>query len=175
LFPLDSLMLHGIVLARKAQGLDTDPGHDFADEVWSYFATGTGLQEMYVSPDHLADADWDTLATAAKWARAHAEVLRDSHWIGGDPARDQVYGWASWSPGRAVIALRNPSDRAQAFDVDPATALELPAGTPHAWGISVQHGSTTTAPRELVAGTATHVQLAPFEVLVWDLSPTGAR
>ncbi|MGB8377777.1 MAG: enterotoxin, partial [Rhodanobacteraceae bacterium] len=49
LFPLNSLMLHGIIYAQHAKGLDSDPGNDFADEVRSYFATGTGLQEMYIT------------------------------------------------------------------------------------------------------------------------------
>ena len=96
LFPLNSLMLHGIIYARKAQGLNTDPGNDFADEVHSYFATGTGLQgDVHLAGPAQPEQDWDTLAEAAKWARAHAATLRDSHWIGGDPARLQVYGWAS--------------------------------------------------------------------------------
>ncbi|WP_353065581.1 hypothetical protein RBB77_05990 [Tunturibacter psychrotolerans] len=39
--PLNSLMLHGIVYAKQAKYLTTDPGNDFADEVHSYFGTGT--------------------------------------------------------------------------------------------------------------------------------------
>ena len=99
-------MLHGIIYARHARGLDHDRGHDFADEVWSYFASGTGLQELYVSPDLLSSADWDLLAEAARWARSNAAILRDSHWIGGDPARDEIYGWAAWMPAGAVLTLR---------------------------------------------------------------------
>jgi hypothetical protein len=175
LFPLNSVMLHGIVYARKAQGLASDPGNDFADEVWSYFATGTGLQELYVSPDHLADKDWDTLAAAAKWARARAETLRDSHWIGGDPARGQVYGWASWSPARALIALRNPSARPQAFDLDPAAALELPRGASRTWLVDVVHASPSARPPRTLGAGVTRVDLAPYEVRVWDLQPASAR
>lgn len=152
------------------QGLDADPGGDFADEVWSYFATGTGLQEMYVSPDHVAARDWDTLAAAAKWARSRADVLRDSHWIGGDPARGEVYGWASWRPGRAIVGLRNPSDRPQGFDIDPERALELPPGSPRQWRVNVVHARRSAAPATLVAGTATRIELAPFEVVVLDLA-----
>ncbi|MDE2138170.1 MAG: enterotoxin, partial [Gammaproteobacteria bacterium] len=78
LFPLNSLMLHGIIYARHAHGLDTDPYGDFPDEVHDYFASGTGLQELYISPDLLTERNWDTLAEAANWARARAAVLRDS-------------------------------------------------------------------------------------------------
>jgi hypothetical protein len=50
LFPINSLMLHGMIFARYAERLGSDPGHDFPDEVHSYFGTGTQLQEMYITP-----------------------------------------------------------------------------------------------------------------------------
>ena len=173
LFPLNSLMLHGIIYARKAQGLNTDPGNNFADEVRSYFATGTGLQELYISPDLLTEQNWDDLAAVAKWARANAVTLRDSHWIGGDPARLQVYGWASWSPGHAVISLRNPSDQAQAFALDPAAALELPKGAARDWTAKSAFSATDGA--QLHAGQTEILKLKPFEVLVWNLLPATAK
>ena len=170
LFPLNSLMLHGIVYARHAHGLNANPeSKDFRDEVRSYFASGTGLQEMYISPDLLTAADWDTLAASAKWARARAAVLRDSHWIGGDPLRGDVYGWAAWSPARSVIALRNPSDHAQDFVLDLRAALELPAQA--ATQFHAQPAYADGEPRELDAMVATRIHLEPFQVLVWDLAP----
>lgn len=170
LYPLNSLMLHGIVYARKARGLNVDPYGDFASEVRSYFASGTGLQELYVSPDLLSERNWDDLAASAKWARAHAETLRDSHWIGGDPARLQVYGWAAWSPGKAIVTLRNPSDRPQDYALEIGAALELPAGVSRAWN-AVRVYEKSAASRALVAGRSVIVRLAPFQVLVWELSP----
>ncbi|HTD27978.1 MAG TPA: enterotoxin, partial [Xanthomonadaceae bacterium] len=172
LFPLNSLMLHGIVYARKAQGLNTDPGNDFADEVHSYFASGTGLQEMYISADLLTGQNWDTLAEAAKWARANAATLRDSHWIGGDPARLQVYGWASWRPGHAIVSLRNPSDRAQTFALDVSAALELPKDAGKVWIVSPVYTTNATT-QSLQAGKTVEVNLEPFEVVVWNLRPQG--
>ena len=50
LFPMNSLMLHGLIYARYAERLGNDPSHDFPDEVHSYFGTGTQLQEMYIHP-----------------------------------------------------------------------------------------------------------------------------
>ncbi|MBS0462686.1 MAG: enterotoxin [Proteobacteria bacterium] len=170
LFPLNAVMLHGIIYARHAQGLGSDPHGDFADEVHSYFASGTGLQELYISPDLLSREDWDLLATAAKWARERADVLRDSHWIGGDPARGQVYGWASWSPQRAVLALRNPSAQAQSLHLDLAAALELPAGAARAWQATTPFADH--AARNISADAQLDIQLKPYQVLVWDLTAT---
>ena len=96
LFPLNSLMLHGVVFAKKAHHLSTDPGGDFANEVRSYFGSGTQLQELYVTPSLLSEADWDVLAEAAKWSRHNAATLVDTHWVGGDPRWLEVYGWAAW-------------------------------------------------------------------------------
>jgi hypothetical protein len=170
LFPLNSLMLHGIIYARKAQGLNADPGGDFVAEVRSYFASGTGLQEMYVSPDLLSEQNWDDLAAAAKWARTNAAVLRDSHWIGGDPARGEVYGWAGWVPGRAFMALRNPAASPRRFELDVGTLLELPAGEPTTWVATPAYPAPGQSAQRWHAGQAVTLTLRPFEVLVWNLT-----
>ncbi|HYA26037.1 MAG TPA: enterotoxin, partial [Terriglobales bacterium] len=75
LFPMNSLMLHGLIFARYAERLGSDPSHDFPDEVHSYFGTGTQLQEMYITPSLLSPQDWDVLAETAKWSRDNAQIL----------------------------------------------------------------------------------------------------
>jgi hypothetical protein len=162
-------MLHGIIFARKAQGLDHAADGDFEDEVRSYFASGTGLQELYISPDLLSEKNWDDLADAAKWARAHAAVLRDSHWIGGDPARGEVYGWAAWAPGQATLALRNPADQPRQFALDIGAALELPDTEAREWRATPAYVAGTS--QRWRAGETAVVTLQPFEVRVWELSP----
>jgi hypothetical protein len=171
LFPLNSLMLHGIIYAQMNKRLNTDPGHDFANEVRSYFATGTQLQEMYVTPSLLSKDDWDVLAEAAKWSRANADVLRDTHWIGGDPGRLDVYGWAAWSPNKSIITLRNPDARAQTAVIDLQRQLELPEHAARRFRVHDvwKHGSG--APVQLDADHASTITLAPFEVLTLELTP----
>jgi hypothetical protein len=164
-------MLHGIIYAQMNKRLNADPGHDFANEVRSYFATGTQLQEMYLTPSLLSQADWDVLAAAAKWSRANADVLRDSHWIGGDPGRLDVYGWAAWSPGKAIITLRNPDARAQLAVIDLPRQLELPQGAPRRFHVRDVWNSGTDLPAQLDAGHVSTVTLAPFEVLTLELTP----
>ena len=171
LFPLNSLMLHGIIYAQMNKRLNTDPGHDFANEVHSYFATGTQLQEMYITPSLLSQADWDTLADAAKWSRANAEALQDSHWIGGDPGRLDVYGWAAWSPAKSIITLRNPDAHAQTAVIDLERQLELPAGAARRFSVRDVWHSGGDVPRQLDADHVSTVTLAPFEVLTLELTP----
>ncbi|MFK2899292.1 enterotoxin [Dyella jejuensis] len=172
LFPLNSLMLHGIIYAQQNKRLNTDPGHDFANEVHSYFATGTQLQEMYITPSLLSKADWDTLADAAKWSRANADVLRDTHWIGGDPGRLDVYGWAAWSPRKAIITLRNPDAKPQSAVIDLQRQLELPPGAASKFMVrDVWNSGGNGVPAQLDANDTSTVRLAPFEVLTLELTP----
>jgi hypothetical protein len=163
-------MLHGIIYAQKNTRLNTDPGHDFANEVHSYFAKGTQLQEMYITPSLLSKDDWDALADAAKWSRSNADVLRDTHWIGGDPGRLDVYGWASWSPGKSIITLRNPDSHAQTAVIDLQRQLELPKGAVRQFQVR-DVWSSGGAPKQLDADHVSTITLAPFEVLTLELTP----
>jgi hypothetical protein len=173
LFPINSLMLHGIIYARHARKLDIDPHRDLASEIRSYFGTGTQLQEMYVTPVLTSD-EWDTLAQCAKWSRANAATLVDSHWIGGDPAKLEPYGWASWSEKKGIVTLRNPSDRPQRFALDLQSAFELPPEAPRVYAVSSPWpGSEASMARPLSAGREHILTLAPFEVLTLEATPRG--
>ncbi|MGB7599408.1 MAG: enterotoxin [Candidatus Sulfotelmatobacter sp.] len=172
LFPLNSLMLHGMVYARQAEHLDSDPERDFSNEVHSYFGSGTQLQELYVTHSLLLKEDWDMLAEAAQWGRHNADVLIDTHWIGGDPGELQVYGWAAWSPEKAIITLRNPSDKRQNYALDVAKAFELPQGAPRRYQArSPWLKDRDNKPFSLTAGQLKTLTLAPFEVMNLEATP----
>ena len=172
LYPLNSLMLHGIVFAQKAPHLSTDPGGDFANEVHSYFGTGTQLQEMYITPSLLSAANWDVLAEAAKWSRSNAATLVDTHWVGGDPRWLEVYGWAAWSPQKAILTLRNPSSKAQQIVIEIGHAFELPEGAAKRYKAHSPWASDAAQPAiELEAGKPHTFQLAPFQVLTLEALP----
>ena len=172
LFPLSSLMLHGLIFAQHAKDLSSDPGNDFGDEVHSYFGTGTQLQEMYITPSLLSSQNWDVLAAAAKWSRSNADVLRDTHWIGGDPRKLEVYGWAAWSPEKGIVTLRNPSDHAQEFLLDVRQAFELPSGAARSYRV-INVWATGNAPKQLVTGRKEKIELKPFEVLTLEATPSA--
>jgi hypothetical protein len=172
LFPLNSLMLHGLIYAKQAEHLNADPKNDFSDEVHSFFGSGTQLQEMYITPALLSQENWDTLAEAAKWARANADVLVDTHWIGGDPSELEVYGWTSWAPQKGIIVLRNPSDKSQDFVLDVGAAFELPVGAAQIYEAkSPWTKDREEAPIMLQAGKRQTFHLAPFQVITLEAVP----
>ena len=142
----------------------------------SFFGSGTQVQEMYVTPSLLSSADWDILAKGARWSLDNAETLKDVHWIGGDPQLLQVYGWASWGPRKAIVVLRNPSDKPQTFSLDIQTALELPADAARTY-VARDPWSSASLQQALVlhAGHPVQVQLQPWEVRTLDAEPSRSN
>jgi hypothetical protein len=172
LYPLNSQMLHGLIFAKQALHLDTDPNGDFIDEVHDYFGSGTQLQEMYITPSLLTRDDWDALAESARWSRSNAAVLKDTHWIGGDPGKLEVYGWASWTPEKGIVVLRNPADREQDFSLDVGKAFELPEGAARGYRAHSPWAADRSASGlELRAGKPERIVLKPFEVVTLDAEP----
>ena len=174
LFPINSLMLHGMIYASKAKNLGDDPAGDFRSEIRDYFGTGTQLQEMYITPDLLSAQNWDDLAEAARWSRGNAATLVDTHWVGGDPAKLEPYGWASWSPAKGILTLRNPGEKAQSLTLDVQKTLELPGKAAHRYrAASPWKSEAAREPLVLESGVPHEFALAPFEVLTLELKASG--
>ncbi len=172
LYPLNALMLHGIIYATNALHLTTMTDEDFADQAREFFGSGTQLQELYITPGLLNQQNWDDLAEAAAWSRRNADVLVDTHWIGGDPGNGDVYGWASWAPRGGILVLRNPSDNPAAFAADLETLFDLPPGSPEVFQMkSPWKDGRDLAPLEISAHRSHTFNLRPFEIVVLEAKP----
>lgn len=173
LFPLNSLMTQGVAYSRHGDAGDRSfNSAGFRDDVHAFFGSGTGLQELYIAPGRLTADDWAVLAEAAHWSRANADVLVDTHWIGGDPTKLEVYGYASWSPRKGIVMLRNPDDQPHDFTLDAQTAFELPAGAPKRFRLqSAWKNAPPLAVKTIDAGGAVLLRVEPFEVRVIEAVP----
>ena len=170
IFPLNALMNHGIVFAN---------GHDFArtalrgtkdlrNEARSYFGGGYAMQELYITPSIMKAPQWDAIAEAAKWAHKNASILVDSHFIGGDPLKTEVYGFAAWNRNQGTITLRNPSDKEQTYMLDIYSAFELPKGAKRNYKLQSPYKDQRIKALNAKAGKKIKITLKPFEVLVFD-------
>ena len=176
LYPLNSLMLHGIIYATNAAHLTTMTDEDFSAQVRSFFGTGTQLQELYITPALMDRQNWDDLAEAANWSRRNADVLVDTHWVGGDPGLGQVYGWAAWSPRLGIVTLRNPTGKSLSFAADLKTLFELPADASVAFELKNPWKNAAGSPSVAISATQPHVfNLHPFEVLTLEAKPVSDR
>lgn len=173
LYPLNSVMLHGICISNAGNPAPLERDlKNIADGIWSFFASGTSLQELYINPHLLTTPMWDCLAAAAKWSHENADVLKDVHWIGGDPAKDEVYGYAAWNPRKGVFSLRNPSSHTQRFSIDVSKIFQLPEGSPADFILTnAIHPGDTSSRIKAEKGKHYTVVLAPYELKVFDALP----
>jgi len=171
LFPLNALMIHGIIYAKGAHGLNHDTNNVLKSEIRAFFGNGTQLQELYITPALMTQANWDALAEAAQWSRANADTLVDTHWIGGSPDARAIYGWAAWSPKKGILTLRNPAARAAEIKLDAAKVFELPVGAAKTYSLVSPFKDQKLSVAQLCAGEDTVFKLRPFEVLVIEAIP----
>jgi hypothetical protein len=105
----------------------------------------------------------------AKWSRANADSLFDTHWIGGDPLRLEPYGWAAWSDKKGIITVRNPSERARTIGIEVGRDLELPSGAGQVF--TGKDPFARRPERVFRSGAEQGLALNPFEVVTIELSP----
>ena len=177
LFPLNSVMLHGITISKVGypEPLEMDM-KNISDGIWSFFASGTSLQELYINPHLLTPAIWDCLASAAKWSDENAHVLQDVHWIGGDPKQQEIYGYAAWNPAKGIFSLRNPSEKLQKIRIDVQKIFELPENANASFKITdAIHPENISSEIKVEKGKTFEVELAPFELKVFDAVPVKRK
>lgn len=173
-YPLNSIMTVGIAYANLGHPIKciNDSISDFSDMVWSFFGTGSSLQELYISHDRMKPEFWPILAKAAKWAKENEDVLKDTHWIGGSPINLEVYGFASWSPEKSIITLRNPSAQSKAFIINLNEHLELPSGAGGEFTLVPFYGSITKE-TTVNHNETLKIQLKPFETRIYEVVNTN--
>jgi hypothetical protein len=175
IYPLNAIMNHGIIYAnghpfpRKTLG----DKENFSSEARSFFGGGYALQELYLTPDILGEKDWDILAESAKWAKKNAPVLIDSHFIGGNPNKLEVYGFAAWGDNHGTLTLRNPDDQEKTIQIDIGKAFELPEGAATSYTLTRAYGDQRIKTLKVTAGSPVSIELQPFEVLVFDATPSS--
>lgn len=177
LFPLNSVMLHGINISKVGypEPLEMDM-KDISDGIWSFFASGTSLQELYINPHLLTPDMWDCLAGAVKWSAENAHVLQDVHWVGGDPAQEEIYGYAAWDPVKGVFSLRNPSTKSQKISIDVQKIFELPANSASYFKITdAVHPESSSSEIKAGKGKSFTIVLAPFELKIFDAVPINNK
>lgn len=190
LCPINSLMTHGLIVSgfgtanvNPPRAMEDDSLANTAAEIIKEmrcaFACGSAMVELYLDHSLMTEKDngilWRELADCIRWHRANADLLADTHWVGGNPwdgEKANLYGWAAWNGSKAMVALRNPSASDQTLTTTLRKMLEIPefingkirfsdafAGQVHIPNITDE---TLDIDAEIT------FDLPPFEILVWD-------
>ena len=175
LYPLNSLKSQGVICAQLglATGISNDVG-DLIDDIRMAAASGTQLQEYFVTTGMMPPAAWDAVAEAITWMRQNTDVLVDSHWIGGDPGAGEIYGYASWASRKGILVLRNPSPQTAAITIDLRDAFELPAGAPARYRLKPVWQEAARAELVIDVNRPLRLTLEPLEVVVLDATPADS-
>lgn len=170
LCPVSSLMLHGVTIADKGPISEYEMDDEvIMQDIWSFFGSGTSLQELYINPHKLNSYTWDVLAEAIKWARDNKDILLDVHWVGGNPVNGEIYGYGAWQPNRATLVLRNPSAKKKAFTFTLNDVLQLPSGY-NQGSYTLFNEVRKEALGKIDVNERKKLVLDPFEVKVLSLS-----
>jgi hypothetical protein len=173
-YPLNSIMTVGIAYANLGLPAEciNDSIADFKDMVWSSLGAGSALQELYISPDRMKPEFWPVLAEAVKWVKSNEDVLHDTHWIGGSPLNMEVYGFASWTPRKGIITLRNPDDKPKDFEFILDNILEIPDGYRGSFQlINVRNDDNDKSLLRMASGESGRLTLNPFETIILEVIP----
>ena len=132
--------------------------------------------DWYIQASDLTLEQWKTLARAARWAKQHEKTFRFSRMIGGDPARDDMYGFSAFDGQRGVLAMRNPSDEPRVLEKTLADWLLLPDRA-RVRDVRVRgvYGKTGSLDGSHPATAPRRIELAPFQIAVFEVQLEPAR
>ena len=184
LFPINALMTHGTIITKNGppRVMSKDPANCIK-EMRTAFTCGSGLQEIYVDADLMAQENgrlWDELAQCIAWVRRNADVLEDTHWVGGNPWDKQkkdgdIYGWAAWNHSKCTLSLRNSSDKPKTLNTTLRKVFDVPAEVTGAIILRSSFGDQRALPGicgvAIDIDTPISISLEPLEIIAMEGTP----
>ncbi|MDX2511382.1 MAG: hypothetical protein QNK25_04975 [Desulfobacterales bacterium] len=109
-YPQNSLFNHEPKKTKTGESKDA-----FRDYLYMNMSRGTGFIELYIKTFKLADQDWDVLSEGLHWAGHIFPTFGRSTMHGGNPKKDEVYGFTGWNAKQGYVSIHNPGDKAKSY------------------------------------------------------------
>lgn len=95
----------------------------YTDEEFSLYVRcclmrGSGLAELYFSPEMMTPAKWDAAARELRYAEKYSYLLGRSEFFGGSPERGEVYGYIAAKGDEYILMIRNAGNRTKKYSFD---------------------------------------------------------
>lgn len=173
-FPLGNIYNHEPIYGREAHLDYTD--EEFEKVFFWNACRGSALCELYISPSMMNDEKWRILARVLKWQRANHHILKNAMLLGGDPAQNNIYCYASWTEdGEGVIALRNPTHEATPLTLTLNKLMGCPEGLKNARRFNILSRGAVESSDLYNYNDKINLTLAPFEVRIFQFGKTDKR
>lgn len=173
-FPLGNIYNHEPIYGREAHLDYTD--EEFEKAFFWNACRGSALCELYISPSMMNDEKWRILARVLKWQRANHHILKNAMLLGGDPAQNNIYCYASWTEdGEGVIALRNPTHEATPLTLTLNKLMGCPEGLKNARRFNILSRGAVESSDLYNYNDKINLTLAPFEVRIFQFGKTDKR
>ena len=122
-FPINSVFNHEPKKIKTGESAQT-----FSEYLWMNMSRGTGFIELYIKTQELSESDWDVMAEGLKWAHKVFPYFKRSGMHGGNPKKQEVYGYTAWNEEGGYVSFHNPSEEDQTYTVILNRALGLLLG-----------------------------------------------
>jgi hypothetical protein len=172
LVPASAMMTHGIIHGKTCKlGGPEETLREWSDMVVMYFGRGVQLKELYITPDMVPPDWWQALGHATRWAVDNAPLLEKTVYVGGDPRRGEIHGWAHWLGDRGVLCLRNPDlqDKGVRIPFDKSVQYRGAAG--REFHGRVLYPYAEDLPDRFVSGEPITIAVPGASVVVIELAP----
>lgn len=103
-FPMNSIFNH-----EPKKVTANEDRKSFKDYLFMNLSRGTGFVELYLKTDSLSATDWDVLAEGLKWTYQAFPTFKRVRMHGGNPKKNEVYGYTAWNDKQGYISIHNPS------------------------------------------------------------------
>ena len=112
--PQSYIYNHEPIYGTQAKVSYTD--EEFEKYLYFNACRGQALNELHISYSMMNKSKWRILSNVINWQKANFDILRNSKFIGGNPAENNIYGYFCWNnDSDGIIALRNPTDEKTAL------------------------------------------------------------
>lgn len=162
-FPINSIFNHE---PKKTKTGESEQA--FSEYLWMNLSRGTGFIELYIKTQKLSDSDWDVLAKGLKWADKAFPFFKYSRMHGGNPSKNEVYGYTGWSENGGFISFHNPSSEVKNHNVILNRNLGLVLNnTIYSISSPLINGNDMNG-KKVKFGDSIEISLKPGEVKVFD-------
>jgi len=170
--PIANFMTHGIIYSAKKPFTDgKDLLENWSNHVVMYFARGTMVKELYLTPKLIGEAQWEVLGRAADWAVRNQDRLKNTVIIGGNPGKGEIYGFVSWVGGRAILTVRNPNRNAQTLTAPFDSTVYYRGADGKSYRARAIYPFVEQMPWSLTSGKPFKVTVPGDTVIVYEIEP----